>query len=390
MTIPPPIPNLSGDAAAGKEKSPPPASSYAPPLASSSSSKAPPKEPPEGLPPAEIPLLSSLRQLNAEMLDLQDVLTKVQKGDTPLATFAGYIQGTIKDVEDLLAAIKPLAQDPAISDTIRHIFNAWEKMKANPLMLVPDGEHEAQEQLHDLALLGEQTGKIIYLCCSLTIPNRLTEWLDSTRPEKYIPFNQVFEDEIPDPDARQRLLNLLAWGDKAVKNGYVDLDAGLIFRYSRSRRDRWMSVLYLLLGLALLTGIVAGACFLSLPGWVLAAANLTQMLSGWAALLIGVVVHISIGSIKHSRERGGLPAQFASSDIFFLINARLGQILLKLFIALVGFFALVFTSGISQLTLFNCFLVGYSLDSFVEMFGSSLEKSAAGQVSALQKQLGGE
>jgi hypothetical protein len=324
------------------------------------------------------------------MLDLLDVLLKVQSGETALSTFAGYIHKTHADVEELVAGLAAFANDATLSDTIRHIVNAWEKMKANPLLIIPDGEHEAQEQLHFLNMLSEEINKVVFLCCSLTIPNRLADWLESTRPEKYIPFHQVFEDEIPDPEDRQRLLNHLAWGDRAVKNGYIDLDAGLIYRYSRSRVARALSIVYMILSLVVFTGLVIGACYLNLPGWQLAAKDQTTMLSGWLALLVGIVVHISIGSIKRSRERVGLPAQFTSSEIFFVINARFGQILLKLFIALVGFFALVFTSGISQVTLFTSFLVGYSLDSFVEMFGSSLEKSAAGQLGVLKKQLGVE
>jgi len=135
---------------------------------------------------------------------------------------------------------------------------------------------------------------------------------------------------------------------------------------------------------------VIGACFIDLPGWPLAPGNLTGMLFGWLALLVGLIAHIGIGTIKRQRERGGLPELFAPSDVLIIINTRLGQILLKLFIALIGFFALVFASGVNNVPVFNSFLVGYSLDSFVEMFGSTLEQRATGQLNAMQKKLNSE
>ena len=333
-------------------------------------------------------LLVTLRDLSAEMLDFQDVLSKVRLGEASLDTFNPYIVKTVKDVDELVKDIQKLGKDPSASDSIRHILNAWEQMKANPLMLAPDGDHDAQQQLHYLNILDRQIEKVVFLCGSLTIPNRLNTWLQTTRPGYYIPFHTVFEDEIPNPEDRQRLLEHLATAPEAVQNGWVDSDAGLIYRYSQKLLERWLSVVYFVLALGLSTGLVVGACYLGLPDWPLAAANLTTMLSGWLALLAGIIVHIGIGSIKRKQERS-LPAQTPLSDILFIVNARLGQILLKLFIALIGFFGLVFASGIDQATIFNSFLVGYSLDSFVEVFGTQLEQRAAGMIGAAQKNLTG-
>lgn len=324
--------------------------------------------------------LKPLRDLSAEMLDLQAVLVKVQQGEASLAGYAPYIIKTISDVDGLVSCLRD-------GDTVCHIQNGWEQMKANPLLLAPDGDHQAQEQLQNLKMLDELIDKIVYLCGTLTIPTRVNDWLKTSRPGYYIPFDTVFEDELPNPADRQRLLNFLAWAPNIIENGIVDIDAGLIYRYSQKRKDRLMSMLYIVLAFLVVTGLVVGSCFLGVPSWPLASNNLTAMISGWFALLVGIVVHTGIGGIKRARERAGMPSILSFGDIQFQLNARAGQIILRLFIALIGFFGLVFASGINNVTLLNSFLVGYSLDSFVEIFGANLDQSAGSQLNALKQQL---
>ena len=340
--------------------------------------------------PAGSGLLDLLRVLSAEVLDLQGILSQIKKGETALDISARYIVKTTDDIEKLLAAIAPLAEGPTVSDTVRHIFNTWEQMITNPILIAPDGTFEAQSLIHSLDNLDGQINKMVFLCGSMTVPNRLDDWLKNTRPGYYIPFHQVFEDEIPNQDARQRLLKFLAWAPKAVKDGYIDMESGLVYRYSHSLRERWLNFLYLVLAFCIITGVVIGMCYIALPGWPLAPANVTTVLFGWLALLVGLIAHIGIGTIKRQRDRGGLPELFATSDVLIVINTRMGQILLKLFLALIGFFALVFSSGLDNVTILNTFLVGYSLDSFVEMFGSTLEQRATGQLNAMQQKLNSE
>jgi hypothetical protein len=48
---------------------------------------------------------------------------------------------------------------------------------------------------------------------------------------------------------------------------------------------------------------------------------------------------------------------------------------------------LVFAAGIENAKPLNTFLVGYSLDSFVELFGASIEQKATMQLTALKQKL---
>jgi hypothetical protein len=333
-------------------------------------------------------MLVLLRELSAEMLDLQVVLGQIKSGETSLDAQSTYIIKTVADVKLLIAAIEPFSNDPDHSDTIRHIFDDWEQMAPNPILVAPaGGTIDASTLLKSLDLLNGLIDKIVFLCGSLTVPDRLAGWIKATQPGYYIPFHKVFEDEIPNQDARQRLLDYLAWAPKVIKDGYVDKDAGLVYRYSERCAERWLCVLYMLLAFGALTGVVIGACYIMVPGWPLGPADLTTVLFGWIALIVGVIAHIGIGTIKSKRERGDLPELFAPADVLKIINTRLGQILLKLFIAVIGLFGLVFASTIKNFSIFNAFLVGYSLDSFVEMFGSTLDAHATTQLTDLQKQL---
>jgi hypothetical protein len=99
-------------------------------------------------------------------------------------------------------------------------------------------------------------------------------------------------------------------------------------------------------------------------------------------------VHVAVGVSKRAQSREGRPPIVAAGDIFLLIDARLGEILLKLLMAMIGLLGLTFTAGAENVTPFNAFLVGYSLDSVVEMFSASLEKRAAESASAFKQRLG--
>jgi hypothetical protein len=322
-----------------------------------------------------------LRELRDEVLDLRNVLTGVRKGESGLQDFAQYISRTRQDISALLKDIHG-------ADAIRHLGNLWEQMCASPLVQNPAGSFDAQTQLHLLELLDAQCKKLVFEVGVLTIPERVNEWLQASRPGYYIPFNAVFEDELPDAEDRARLLNYLTWAPNALKGGLVDAETGLIYRYSEDARRRRLTFLGLVGAFLVVTGIIPLACYLPIPNWPLNPANLAHMLMSWGAILVGVVVHIGVSTAKRAQAEGGRPPIIAVGDIFLLIDARFGHILLKLLMALVGFFGMVFTVGPDSASPLNMFLVGYSLDSVVEVFGASLEQRAGAQLTALKQQLG--
>jgi hypothetical protein len=345
---------------------------------------------PRSAPPAPAPTantvlpqdLNRLRKLRAEAQGLQEILDKVRTGEMAIASFAEYIKKTLDDMRSLIDSIGDE------NDTIRSIHNIWEQMSVNPLLRDPAAATAAQDQLHHLSALDQQIRKLVFHLGFLTIPARLSEWLAQARPGYYIPFHLVFEDEMPNPEDRTRLLNYLAWSPEGVKGGIVDAASGLIYRYSEKASARWISVALLFFGLLAATGVVAVSCLFPLFGSEITRANLPAFLAGWGAILAGIVTHAGIASVKRAQARGGLPPVIAVGDLTYIIDAWLGQLGLRLLLALIGFFGLVFAAGVAEVTVLNTFLVGYSLDSFVELFGASLEQRATAQVSALKQRLG--
>jgi hypothetical protein len=322
-----------------------------------------------------------LRELRDEVLDLRTVLTGVRKGELSLQDFAEYIGRTRQEIGALLKDIHG-------AGAIRHLGNLWDQMCASPLMQNPAGPFEVQAQLHLLDLLEAQCKKLVFEVGVLTIPERVNEWLQASRPGYYVPFNAVFEDELPDRDDRSRMLNYLTWAPNALKGGLVDAEAGLIYRYSEDAARRRLTFLGLVGAFLAVTGIIPLACYVPIPSWPLSPPDLAHMLMAWGAILVGVVVHIGVSTAKRAQADGGRPPIIAVGDVFLLIDARFGHILLKLLMALVGFFGMVFTVGPASAAPLNMFLVGYSLDSVVEMFGASLEQRAGVQLTALKQQLG--
>src|ERR1044072_100949 len=168
--------------------------------------------------------LERLRELRAEVQDLQRVLESVRRGESTLKTYSGYVKKTLKDIRELLTSIKD-------GDAIRHLHNSWEQMSSNPLLLNPEGDFPAQEQLHYLDMLIGQIQRIVFLVGFLTIPTRVKDWRAQARLGYYIPFHLVFDDELPNLEERVKVLNSLAWSPKAIKGGIIEVDNGLLYRY---------------------------------------------------------------------------------------------------------------------------------------------------------------
>jgi hypothetical protein len=93
---------------------------------------------------------------------------------------------------------------------------------------------------------------MVFVIGAETIPSRLNDWLQKAQPGYYVPFHLVFEDEIPVPEDRLRLLNTLSWSPRVIQGGVVDAANGLIYRYESNAVWMWVTN-------ALLVVIVVGA-----------------------------------------------------------------------------------------------------------------------------------
>jgi hypothetical protein len=332
--------------------------------------------------------LRQMRLLRAEAQDLRTVLADVRRGGIPLPRYVDYIRKAYGDMDALVTSIGD--ED----DCVRHVRNAWEQMRTCVVMREPDQQLEPQLQMQLLNLLDVQARRIIYWTCYRTIPDRLREWLRETQPGYAIPFHAVFEDELPEAEDRQRILNYLACTPEALKDvgGLVDPDNGLVYRYDPSPTRRWWSLAEIGVALVVLTALVVAAGSMVAPplqpNW-----NVRTLLIGWLAVLVGVVVHAAVGMAKRLRAQSANPAVLPVGKAMILLNAKEGTILLRSTLALIGFMALAYASTIPEPAHFgsfmlNAFLVGYSLDSVIELFGTGMDQRAAALQSTLKAQLG--
>jgi hypothetical protein len=302
--------------------------------------------------------------------DLHTVIDLVQVGTTTLASQATYLA---KTKNDLVEVQQKLAAEPSTDDTVHHLLNVLEQVDTNPLLSPPAEPLPAQEQTNAVVLLLANIQRIELLVGMLTIPSRLNEWLKNSKPGYYVPFHLVFKDEIPNEEDRRTVLNYLAWSPQIIENGIVDVTSGLVFRYNKDSAAQMRSLGWLAVAIlaSLLIVIVAARLPLPIETTMTLQTRTATFVIGWLAVLIGVITHIGVEGAKREKLTG-LPTLLAVSDLRETIDARLGQMIWKLVLVLIGFFAVAFAID-QTVGVVNAFLVGYSLDSVVGVFGASVE-----------------
>jgi uncharacterized membrane protein YczE len=330
-------------------------------------------------------LITLLRHLRANVQDVRDLLVRIQAGTTTVQTEVLYLEKAKSHLTDICTVLRPSMLS---NDTLQHICNALEQIINNPLLVSQEEPLSAQVQTNAQLALFDQIQRIEFWIGTITIPSRLNEWLDHSNPGYYVPFHLVFQDEVPSDADRQKILNYLAWSPMVVKNGIVDVTAGLVFRYAEDPKAQRRSLLWLLGAVAASLGIVMLAAFFPIPlsAWSSEQTGVERAFLftvGWAAVFIGVVTHIGVESLKREQATG-LPTVLALSNLSRWIDAKIGQLVWKLVLILIGFFMVIVGLG-SNAFVVNAFLAGYSLDSFIGIFGTKVES----QVAALQQRVKG-
>jgi hypothetical protein len=363
-----------------------------------------------------------------------------------LAERSRNIDANLVELETITKQAESLGHSFLHSHSVLYLTDIWQQVKLSSYFTgqpagangLPDAAAPAdqdQSQVHSLAWLDSQFRKMIFEIGYYSIPMTLDEWLRAARPGYYVPFHATFEDEIQSQEDRTKLLNLLASSPGLVSCGIVDAGRGLIYRYDPRRMVRWVSVALVVLLVLLATWLVAYAANpandlqllpqvtlpwfggrtvslgpLTFPGtnmfdtpnadpakvvpagdWPLTAGGITHestLMLGWLAVLLGVAVHIAVSAAKGIQAQMAAPPVLAVSQLTPRINAFFGQIVLKILMALVAFFGIALTTNLNNESYVSFFLAGYTLDSVVDLFGSTLDKRAAAQANSLQQQLG--
>lgn len=324
--------------------------------------------------------LETLRQLRAKVQGMAEILLLIRERKTTVKEQATYLKKVAGDLATYQLALRG-------DDTIQRILNILDQMASCPLLVTPETELSAEEQSKQLDLVAEHIRKLEYWVGYSTIPERVNRWLENQRPGYYLPFHEVFADEVPNADDRIKLLNALAWSPEEIDGGMVVANQGLIYRYAKTNQDRGWTFVWLIVASVLALLSVVGIAYLytsmlapaiGADGAVVrqaAGAMVPRFLVAWLALIVGIVVHVAVDVAK-GRNNSKLPAVFAINDAALMLNARSGEIIWKLVLSVIALGGVVFTLGVDSGLFANAFLVGYSLDSFIGLFGSISERNA--------------
>jgi hypothetical protein len=336
--------------------------------------------------------LTQLRELRAEVQDLQEAIGHIRSGQVTIPLYAGYIKHTVEEVTALIDDLRTMEDSSAHGDTIRHLRNILEQMNCCLNLTDPQNQLSAEEKLHFLNILDLQCAKLIFQIGRLTIPERINILLDNARPGYYIPFHSVFERELPNREERAEILNHLIWQPKLIEGGLIDSSTGLIYKYATSHI--WKAITFLMLVASIVWTIVAlvrgpyALAQLGFPIEPVPAPFTTAYMTLWIAVLAGVGFHMVVATAKRHQADPNHPPIIALGTFFPLVNAKIGRAGYKLLLTLIGFVGLIAVAGLDKATMANAFLLGYSLDSIVELFGATIERQAAAQTAVFRKQLG--
>lgn len=351
-----------------------------------------PTRPLAGPPSTMAELVALLRLVNVHVQDLWSRLDLVRSGAASLDRSAGLIATTVTALDPLMDALSA-TPFPSQADSLARITNAWRALTASPVLAPPSNAPlDAQGQLKEIALVEGECRTIIYWTAFLTAGSRLEEWLATLRPGYAIPFHDIFRDEVPFAEERQRLLQVLAATPKllAGSGGLIDGESGIVYRYEVDDRKRWAAVGWVVVALFAATFVVV---LVGLYTPLAGSSGAPALLLGWGAALAGVVVHLGVTAAKRLRAGGASAVVFPVDRLSIDVSARLGAILLRIAMLLFAYVGLVAgglvaaNSGGSSNFLFSALLAGYSLDSVVDLLSARFDQQSAAQINGLKSQL---
>lgn len=262
-------------------------------------------------------------------------------------------------------------------------------MTCAPLLRSLDGSAAPAALVKECDQVESLCRRMVFQIGRLTIPARLNQWLKSAWAGYLIPFHDVFSEELPLAEDRNSLLRRLAYRPDTLQGGIVDAKTGIIYPYHHSPWRRWAVIIGLIAWFVFITVVIGGSYEVPFVSKVLQpfGVNGDGRVLGWLMLGLGVLVHDGLDRGKQAGSGQPQPPTVALGHVSCAIDARAGIILMKSVSMLIGFFLMMLLGSKESNTPFNMFLVGYSLDSFLGIFGSTLDRQAAARGAALSKAL---
>jgi hypothetical protein len=336
-----------------------------------------------------------VRDIRAEAQNLQSSLQEVQL-KTQLSESAsrerevkaalqandkifGHNRQQIDDrLEDLRAFMRanPFAYSNN-GDDVTFIENYWERATNS----WPNIDDPLDEIIVKMVKADHYLSKMICRCGLVTIPARVNEHLRQLRVGRPLDFHATFEDELPILADRLAVLNYLYAHPLAIE-GVVDVEQGSIFRVSPNLGRRVVSfVIPILLPLL-------GAWLLPIAyRYYQPAASeefLRALLKSYWALIAGGYIHVVVGALKEARANKG-KSFLAIEDWILWLHVKELQIIVGILSLWVGFIGVLAIN--KSISVGTAFFVGYSIDSFADLFLERFSNTVTARTQSLKTDL---
>lgn len=312
-------------------------------------------------------ILSELEHLKNKSLATVDI----RESSEVLTKSYNRIDGYLKELRNILSSCSQLCDQ--VGDEITKIESLWERVK---LYLPSDLSCIQPPDLLDKISKAEPLlKKIVYHCCLITIPSRVNQHLQHLRVGNSLNFHETFEDELPDEKDRIELLKYLRSHPTFV-GGIVDVENGLIYRASPKRWRRWVSILLVIFFAAVGAVVSWGLILLAdIP------IDLGRFLKLYLFVIIGGIAHIGVDALKEIRA--GEETLPALGDVFMWIHVKEASVIAGVITLLCVFLGMIV--WVKDVNVMTAFLVGYSADSFMDLFLQRFSKAVSARTTTLRK-----
>jgi hypothetical protein len=353
--------------------------------------------------PAFHRLVALLRDVRVEAQNLQASLQEIKRKAalTDRQVRAQEVAAALQDAQSIfaysrgqidarLAAVRALLdQSPDLydlsGDEVAQIEDLWQRIT----LAWPDPARPVDQVIAAVAAIESLLESILYHVGIVAIPPRVNQHLAQLRVGQTLDFHEAFRDELPDQKQRMEILRYLSAHPRSV-DGLVDVERGVIYRVSPSAWRRRASLL--MIALALAGGVLVVYLYanlgdwLGLSGWPATPGALGKLLAGYLFIVIGAAVHLGVDALKESRARpaGGITALDEGLLWLHVKELPITMGVLSLWVGIIGL--ALWQPDVPWQT---AFFVGYSLDSFVDLFLQRFTRTVTARTGALQSQLGG-
>lgn len=227
-----------------------------------------------------------------------------------------------------------------------------------------------------LTSIGEALDSAIYGCTRITIPQRILKHLAKMPIGSVIHFREAYEDEFSSAEQRARLLRYLDLYPGAFETGLVDAANERIIRISpkgwRRNLTIWVTGAIALLGFL----VIFFACHLGqifeAPNWPFDSNSCSGFMSSYFFILVGTVSHILVTLLKQDRSASESNQSLATWAI--RIHVRETSFYLSAMSLWLAPFISAFIPGLKGMSWTLAFFLGYSYDSFIDLFLQRFEK----------------